>query len=167
MEANYEFAGQPRRLTVRSYNQRMANRVARRAHLNEPAVAVAFTYNNLLTMCIFGLVEDVAKVIPSIGGLVETLISLVSFYFHRIVLVTNERVYVYRDWPFHFPGARLADDARGPGVVRIGSDNQNRLSQLIRRGQLTFRDGTVVYHSPLWIRRAQYVDQEGNIPAGQ
>jgi hypothetical protein len=166
-EANYQLAGQPRRLTITRYNQRMAGRVARRAHLNEPAVAVAFTYNNLLTMCIFGFVEDIAKLIPTLGDLLELIVSLVSFYFHRIVIVTDERVYVYRDWPLHYPGARLAEYKRGPGVVRIGSDRQNGLSRLIRRGQLTFQDGTVVYHSPVWTRRAQYVAQEGNIPAGQ
>lgn len=165
MEANPQFAEQPRRLSVRRYNQRMAGRVARRAKLSDPAVAVAFTYNNLLTMCTFGFVEDVARVIPTIGDLVEMLVSLVSFYFRRIVLVTDERVYVFRDWPFHFPGARLAEYQRGRGVVRIGTDGQSGLSRLIRRGQLTFQDGTVVYHSPLWIRRAQYVAQEGNIPA--
>src|SRR5580693_7370362 len=97
--------GQPR-ITVSRYNQRMANRVARRAHLGEPAVAVAFTFNNLLTMCIFGVLEDVAKLIPTVGGLLELATSLFSFYFHRIVIVTAGRVYVYRDWPFHYPGKR-------------------------------------------------------------
>jgi hypothetical protein len=163
----YPNADQPRRVTVTRYNQRMANRVARRAHLNEPAVAVAFTFNNLFTMLTFGLVEDVAQLIPSVGQLAELLVSLVSFYFHRIVIVTDERVYLYRDWPLHFPGKRLAVYERGPGVVRIGTDRQGWWSRLIRRGQLTFQDGTVVYHSPIWIRRAQYVAQEGNIPAGR
>lgn len=166
MDPSYQFGGPPRRLTITRYNQRMAQRVARRAHIAEPGVAVAFTYNNLLTMCIFGFIEDIAKVIPTIGDLLELLISLVSFYFHRIVIVTDEGVYVYRDWPFHFPGARLAGFQRAPGVVRIGGDGQNPLSRFIRRGQLTFQDGTVVYHSPLWTRRAQYIAQEGNIPAG-
>lgn len=94
------------------------------------------------------------------------LVALVSFYFHRIVLVTEERVYVFRDWPLHYPGACLAEYLRGAGVVRIGSDRQGGLSRLIRRGQLSFQDGTVVYHSPAWIRRAQYVAQEGNVPSG-
>ena len=160
-------AGPPRHVTITRYNQRMANRVARRAHLNEPAVAVAFTYTNLVTMCIFGFVEDVARLIPTIGGLLELGISLFSFYFHRIVIVTNNRIYLYRDWPFHYPGKRLAEYQRGPGVVRIGSDSGHWLPRIIRRGQLTFHDGTVVYHTPVWIRRARYVAQEGNIPAGQ
>jgi hypothetical protein len=161
----YDPVGQPR-VTVSRYNQRMANRVARRAHLNEPAVAVAFTFNNLLTMLIFGVIEDVAKLIPTVGGLLELATSLFSFYFHRIVIVTTERVYVYRDWPFPYPGKRLAAYERGPGVVRIGSDRQNWWSHMIRRGQLTFQDGTVVYHGILWIRRAQYVAQEANISMG-
>jgi hypothetical protein len=167
MDATPESAGQPRRITVTRYNQRMAGRVARRAHLDEQAVAVAFTFNNLLTMCTFGLAEDVANVIPAIGGLLELGISLVSFYFHRIVIVTDQHVYIYRDWPLHFPGKRLAEYERGPGLVRIGSDRQHWLPRLIRRGELTFQHGTVVYHSPIWIRRAQYVAQEGNIPTGQ
>jgi hypothetical protein len=163
----YPTAGQPRRLDVTRYNLRMANRVARRAHLTEPAVAVAFTFNNLLTLCIFSVIEDVARFIPVIGGLLDLVVSLLSFYFHRIVIVTENYIYVYRDWPFHFPGKRLAQYDRGPGAVRIGSDRQNWFSHLIRRGQLTFHDGTVVYHGILWIRRAQYIVQEGNIPPGQ
>lgn len=156
-----------RRITVNRYNQRMAGRVARRAHLDEPAVAVAFTFNNLLTMCVFGFVEDIVKVVPTIGDLLEIGISLLSFYFHRIVIVTDAHVYVYRDWPLHYPGRQLAAFERAPGLVRIGSSRQGWWSRLIRRGELTFSDGTVVYHSPIWIRRAEYIAQEGNIPPGQ
>lgn len=158
-----------RSLTVRPYNQRMAARVARRADLNEQGVAVAFTFNNLVTMLTFGLVEDVAEFVPAIGGALKLVVSLLSFYFHRIVIVTDQHVYVFRDWPFHFPGKRLATFDRGPGVVGIGSSipNPGWWSRLIRRGQLTFNDGTVVYHGIFWIRRAQYIAQEGNIPAGQ
>jgi hypothetical protein len=163
MEAPYATSAHVRRFEVTGYNERMANRVARRAHLNEHAVCVAFTFNNLLTMFTFGLAEDVAKLIPTVGGLLEMFISLVSFYFHRIVIVTEEHIYVFRDWPFHFPGRRLAAYERGPGVVRIGSERQHWLPRLIRRGQLTFEDGAVVYHSPLWIRRARYVAQEGSV----
>jgi hypothetical protein len=164
---SYQYGDQPRLSTVTGYNQRMATRVARRAHLTEPAVAVAFTYNNLLTMVVFGLVEDVAKIIPTIGDVLELVISVVSFYFHRIVIVTSGHVYIYRDLPFHRPGKRLAEYPRGPGLVRIGSDRTGWLSRVIRRGQLTFSDGTVVYHGIFWIRRAQYVVQEGNLPPGQ
>ena len=166
MESADQTANRVRRFEVTRYNERMANRVARRAHLDEHAVAVAFTFNNLVTMFVFGVIEDVARLIPTVGALLEIVVSLLSFYFHRIVLVTDQHVYVYRDWPLHYPGARLAAFGRGPGVVRIGSDRDHWFPRLIRRGQLTFHDGTVVYHSPFWIRRAQYVAQEGNIGAG-
>lgn len=153
-----------RRYPVRPYNQRMARRIAKRAHLSEEGVAVAFTFNNLLTTLVIGTVEDAARLIPSVGDLIELAVSLLTFYFHRIVLVTDQNVYVYRDWPFHIPGKLLASYSRHPGVVRLGGNPQSGWSRLIRRGQLTFEDGFVVYHGILWIRRAQYINQEANIP---
>lgn len=145
----------------------MAQRVARRAHLDEHAVAVAFTYNNLLTMVVFGVAEDVARFIPAVGGLVDIALSLLSFYFHRIVIVTDDYVYIYRDLPFHFPGRQLSAYRRGPGLVRLGSPYpESAISRFIRRGQLNFNDGMVAYHQFLWIRRARYIEQEGNIPPG-
>ena len=152
---------------VRKYNQRMAQRMARRASLQEQGVAVCFAYNNLATTVTIGLVEDVARLIPSLGDLIELAISLLTFYFHRIVLVTDQNVYVFRDWPFHIPGKQLAAYSRHPGVVRLGSPNPGGFSRFIRRGQLTFEDGQVVYHPIFWIRRAQYIDQEANIPASR
>jgi hypothetical protein len=98
------YAGPP----VRKYNQRMAQRVARRAHVNEQGVAVCFAFNNLLTSILIGVVEDVARFVPTVGSVIELAISLLTFYFHRIVLVTDQNVYVYRDWPFHIPGKQLA-----------------------------------------------------------
>jgi hypothetical protein len=158
-------AGMPglRRYEVRTYNKRMAQRIVRRAHLNEEGIAVAFTFNNLLTTLLIGPVEDVAQFIPSVGPVVEFAISVLTFYFHRIVLVTDEKVYVYRDWPLHIPGRLLATYPRHPGVVRLGGHPQSAWSRFIRRGQLTFEDGFVVYHSILWIRRARYIEQEANI----
>jgi hypothetical protein len=141
----------------------MAHRITRRAHLNEQGVAVAFTYNNLLTMLIVGTLEDVLQLIPSVGDLIELAISLFTFYFHRIVLVTDQNVYVYRDWPFHIPGKLLASYGRRPGVVRLGGKPHSAWSRFIRRGQLTFEDGFVVYHGVIWIRRARYIEQEANI----
>jgi len=152
-----------RSVVVRPYNTRMAQRMAKRAKLPEDGVAVAFTFNNLFTMVVFGIVEDLAKLIPSFGGLIEIAISLVSFYWHRIVLVTDRHVYIYRDLPFHRPGKQLSVFERGPGLVAIGSPKPGWWSRFIRRGQLTFSDGTVAYHGILWIRRARYVAQEGNI----
>ena len=160
---NPSSAGPP----VRRYNQRMAKRVARRAHVNEQGVAVCFAFNNLLTSLLIGVLEDVAGFIPTIGSLIELAISLLTFYFHRIVLVTDENVYVYRDWPFHIPGKQLAVYSRHAGLVKLGSPNPGAFSRFIRRGQLTFEDGYVVFHGFLWIRRAQYIVQEGNSPVGR
>jgi hypothetical protein len=152
---------------VRKYNQRMAQRVARRAHIDEQGVAVCFAFNNLLTSLLIGVVEDIARYIPSVGDAIEMVISILTFYFHRIVLVTDQNVYVYRDWPFHFPGKRLAAYPRHAGLVKLGSPNPGGFSRFIRRGQLTFEDGHVVYHGILWIRRARYIVQEGNNPTGR
>jgi len=150
---------------VRKYNQRMAQRVARRANVNEQGAAVCFAFNNLLTSVLIGVVEDVARYIPTVGALLDMAISIITFYFHRIVLVTDQNVYVYRDWPFHFPGKQLAAYPRHAGLVKLGSPNPGGFSRFIRRGQLTFEDGHVVYHGILWIRRAQYIVQVGNSPA--
>src|SRR3984957_8313927 len=156
------YAGPP----VRKYNQRMAQRVAKRAHVNEQGGAVCFAFNNLLTSLLIGVVEDVARFVPTVGSLIALAIGLLTFYFHRIVLVTDQNVYVYRDWPFHFPGKQLAAYSRHPGLVSIGSPNAGSFSRFIRRGQLNFEDGLVVYHSIIWIRRAKYIAQRGNSPAG-
>jgi hypothetical protein len=152
---------------VRRYNQRMANRIARRANVNEQGVAVCFAYNNLLTALVIGAVDDVVKLIPTIGDLIDLAISVLTFYFHRIVLVTDQSVYVYRDWPFHIPGKQLAAYPRHAGLVTLGSPNPGAFSSFIRRGQLNFEDGHVVYHSILIIRRAKYIVQTGNSPAGR
>jgi hypothetical protein len=152
---------------VRKYNQRMARRVAKRAHVNEQGVAVCFAFNNLLTSLLIGVVEDIAQFVPTVGALVNLAIGLLTFYFHRIVLVTDQNVYVYRDWPFHIPGKQLAAYPRHAGLVKLGSPNTGGFSTFIRRGQLTFEDGHVVYHGILWIRRAQYIVQEGNSPVGR
>ena len=154
-------------LPVRKYNRRMAQRMVRRAHLNEQGVAVCFAYNNLLTTVLIGTVEDIVQFVPTVGDLIELAISILTFYFHRIVLVTDQNVYVFRDWPFHFPGKQLAAYPRHVGVVKLGSPNPGGFSRFIRRGQLNFEDGLVVYHSILWIRRAKYIVLVGNSPAGR
>ena len=160
--------GNPRSadLPVRKYNQRMAQRMAKRARVGEQGVAVAFAYNNLATTLVVGVIEDITRFIPTVGGLIDMAISILTFYFHRIVLVTDEKVYVFRDWPFHLPGKELAAYSRHAGVVRLGSPYPGGFSRFIRRGQLTFEDGHVVYHGILWIRRARYIAQEANIPPG-
>ena len=161
-------AGRP--YTVRPYNQRMARRVARRAHVEgEGAVAVAFTFNNLATTVILSVIVDVLKYVPIIGTYLDLAVSILAFYFHRIVLVTDQNVYVFRDWPLHFPGKLLMKQERGPGVVALGapSPSSSSFMRFIRRGQLTFQDGTIVYHSFIFIRRARYIAQEANLPAGR
>lgn len=142
----------------------MARRIAKRAHVGEQGVAVCFAFNNLFTTVVIGVVEEAARFIPTVGGLIELAISILTFYFHRIVLVTEQNVYVFRDWPLHIPGKRLAAYSRHAGVVRLGSQNPGRFSRFIRRGQLTFDDGHVVYHGIIWIRRAKYIAQEANNP---
>lgn len=157
-----------REYTVRPYNRRMASRIARRAHLGgEEAVAVAFTFNNLGTMLAFSVIEDAARFVPAIGALIDLAISILGFYFHRIVLVTDQNVYVFRDRPFHFPGKLLMKQQRGPGVVRLGAPGASSFMRFIRRGQLSFEDGTIVYHSVIFIRRARYIAQEADLPPGQ
>jgi hypothetical protein len=145
----------------------MAQRMARRAHIDEQGVAVCFAYNNLLTSVLIGVVEDVVRYVPTVGAVLEMAIGILTFYFHRIVLVTDQNVYVFRDWPFHFPGKQLAVYPRHVGLVRLGSPNPGGFSKVIRRGQLTFDDGQVVYHGILWIRRAKYVVQLGNSSAAK
>ena len=158
---------QQRQYPVRPYNQRMAKRVARRAHVEgEGAVAVAFTFNNLGTMLTLGLIEDAARFIPVFGSFADLAFSLLGFYFHRIVLVTEQNVYVFRDLPFHIPGKLMLQEARRPGVVQIGSPTSGAFMRFIRRGQLTFEDGTIAFHTILYIRRARYVAQEANLPPG-
>ena len=115
-------------LPVRRYNQRMAQRVARRAHLDEQGVAVCFAFNNLLTSLLIGVVEDIAQYVPTIGDVIELAIGVLTFYFHRIVLVTDQNVYVYRDWPFHMPGKQLATYSRHAGLVKLGQPARGRFS---------------------------------------
>ncbi|HWD69869.1 MAG TPA: hypothetical protein VG293_06710 [Solirubrobacteraceae bacterium] len=156
-----------REYSVRPYNQRMARRVARRAHVDgEGAMAVAFAFNNLATMLTLGVIEDVIRFVPIIGAYVDFALSILGFYFRRIVLVTDESIYVFRDLPFHMPGRLLLKHQRGPGVVQLGAPASGSFMRFMRRGQLTFQDGTIVYHSVVFIRRARYIAQEANLPAG-
>ena len=128
---------------------------------------MCFAFNNLLTSVLIGVVEDVVRYVPAFGDAIELAIGTLTFYFHRIVLVTDQNVYVYRDWPFHFPGKQLAAYPRHAGLVKLGSPYPGAFSGFIRRGQLTFEDGHVVYHGILWIRRAAYIVQTGNSPSGR
>lgn len=117
--------------------KRMARRYARRANIGEEAVTISFGFSSLVIAVISGLLEELPYV-----GLVS---GLLFFYFHRTVLVTDQHVYVYRDLPFHQPGKRLAQYPVGPNTV-------SRV-----RGKLTFSDGHVVWHSPIFAWRVRQV----------
>jgi hypothetical protein len=118
--------------------KRMAGRYARRAKIaGEEPVTISFGFSSLVIALISGVLEELPYV-----GLVS---GLLFFYFHRTVLVTDTHVYVYRDLPFHQPGARLAEYPVGAGTVtRV-------------RGKLTFSDGHVVWHAPFFAWRVRQV----------
>ena len=121
-----------------SKRKRMAGRYARRAKISgEEAVTISFGFSSLVIAIIAGLLEE----LPYVG----LPIALLFFHFHRTVLVTDQHVYVYRDLPFHRPGAQLRQYPLGPDTVtRV-------------RGKLTFSDGQIVWHSPLFAWRVRQV----------
>ena len=118
--------------------KRMALRYARRAKISgEEATTISFGFSSLAIAIVAGVLEA----LPYVG----LLFALLFFHFHRTVLVTDKHVYVYRDLPFHQPGAQLGRYALGPNTVtRV-------------RGKLTFSDGQVVWHSPLFAWRVSQV----------
>jgi hypothetical protein len=146
-------------MKVRRYNQRMASRIAKRAGLNEPGVAVSFGFNSWVALLILGLFEDLP--LPYVG----LIVSIVAFAWHRIVLVTETNVYVMRDWPFHYPGKIIGQYTRGPGVTTLGATHRSGLVRFLLRGQLQFQDGLSVYHSFWFIKRSQYIQAEANSAA--
>ena len=118
--------------------KRMAGRFARRAKISgEEAVTISFGFSSLAVALVAGVLEE----LPYVG----ILFALLFFYFHRTVLVTDQAVYVYRDLPFHIPGERL-------GRYPLGPHTLTRV-----RGKLTFSDGQVVWHSPLFAWRVKQV----------
>lgn len=118
--------------------RRMAQRyVGRTGIMNEEGVTIAFGFSSLRIAIISGLLEE----LPYIG----ILLGLAFFHFHRTVLVTDKHAYIYRDLPFHRPGEELGRYDLGPNTVtRV-------------RGKLTFSDGQVVWHSPLFAWRIRQV----------
>ena len=118
--------------------KRMAGRYLRRTGIPaEEAVTISFGFSSLAVALAAGLVEE----LPYVGF----VFALLLFHFHRTVLVTDRHVYVYRDFPFHHPGAQL-------GKYELGPDTVTRV-----RGKLTFSDGQVVWHSPLFAWRVRQV----------
>jgi hypothetical protein len=116
----------------------MAARYARRAKISdEEGVTISFGFSSLWVAVIAGVLEE----LPYVGF----ALALLLFHFHRTVLVTDRQVHVFRDLPFHRPGERLSEYPLGPDtVMRI-------------RGKLTFSDGLVVWHSPLFAWRVRQV----------
>ncbi len=118
--------------------KRMAGRYARRAKISgEEGVTISFGFSSLTVAVIAGVLEE----LPYVGF----ALALLFFHFHRTVLVTSQHVYVFRDLPFHRPGKRL-------GEYPLGPDTATRV-----RGKLTFSDGRVVWHSPLFAWRVRQV----------
>jgi hypothetical protein len=129
--------------------QRMAARYVRRTGIvNEGAITISFGFSSFPMAIVAGVLEE----IPYVG----ILVALAFFHFHRTVLVTDKHVYVYRDLPFHQPGKQL-------GMYPLGHDTVTRI-----RGKLTFSDGQVVWHSPLFAWRVRKVEEAvyaGRTPA--
>jgi hypothetical protein len=121
-----------------SRRKRMARRYVRRAKISgEEGVTISFGFSSLTVAVIAGVLEE----LPYVG----LVFALLFFHLHRTALVTDQHVYVFRDLPFHQPGARLAQYPLGPGTVtRV-------------RGKLTFSDGIVVWHSPILAWRVRQV----------
>jgi hypothetical protein len=121
-----------------SNRKRMAGRYLRRTKIEgEEGVTISFGFSSLAIAILAGVLED----LPYLG----IVFGLLFFHFHRTVLVTDKHVYVYRDLPFHRPGARL-------GQYPHGSETLTR-----KRGKLTFSDGQLVWHSPLFAWRVRQV----------
>jgi hypothetical protein len=118
--------------------KRMAGRYARRAKVSgEEGVTISFGFSSLAIAIVAGILEE----LPYVGF----ALALLFFHFHRTVLVTDRHAYVFRDLPFHQPGERLGEYPLGAGTVtRV-------------RGKLTFSDGQVVWHSPLFAWRVRQV----------
>lgn len=123
--------------------KRMARRMAKRAGITgEEAVTVSFGFSSLPAAIVISILDE----LPYIG----LIASLVTFGLHRFVLVTDKQTYVFRGRPFHRPGRVLAQYPLGPDTVAR------------RRGKLTFSDGLIVWHSPLFTFRAEAVQEAAN-----
>jgi len=118
--------------------KRMAGRYAKRANVSaEEGVTISFGFSSLAIAVTAGLLEELPYLGPGL--------AMLFFHFHRTVLVTDQHVYVFRDLPFHRPGEQLSEYPLGPDTVtRV-------------RGKLTFSDGRVVWHSPLFAWRVRQV----------
>jgi hypothetical protein len=118
--------------------KKMAQRYVKRTNIaGEEGVTISFGYVSLLMAIVCGIVEE----FPYVGA----AFALGFFRYHRTVLVTDHHVYIFRDLPFHRPGAMLGEYEHGPDTVtRV-------------RGKLTFSDGQVVWHAPIFAWRVKQV----------
>jgi hypothetical protein len=123
----------------------MAGRMASRAGINEEGRAVAFSYSSGWAALLFGIGEEIAGEIPL--PFLPLLLTIISFHWHRIILVTDQRTYLLQAKMFHRPGAVLGTYWHGPGsITRV-------------RGKLTFADGQVAYHVPISAWRMKAIAQ--------
>ena len=96
--------------------KRMAARYARRAKISsEEGVTISFGFSSLAVAIIAGVLEE----LPYVG----IVAALLFFHFHRTVLVTDRHAYVFRDLPFHQPGARLGEYPRGAAPSRASAES--------------------------------------------
>lgn len=126
--------------------QRMAERMVKRAGISgENGVTVSFGFSSLAGAIVISLLDE----LPYIG----LVMTFLTFGVHRIVLVTDQNTYVFRDRPFHRPGEVLGTYPHGSGEISR------------KRGKLSFPDGQVVWHSPLFAGRAKRVADAANVAA--
>jgi hypothetical protein len=116
--------------------------MAKRAGISEPGVTCSFGFQSLPAAIIVGFLDE----LPYVG----LVLTFLTFGVHRLVLVTDQSTYIFKGKPFHRPGAVL-------GTYPVGSGAVSRV-----RGKLTFSDGQVVWHSPLFAARAKRVEEAAN-----
>ena len=128
--------------------KRMAQRMVRRAGIEgEEGMAVAFGFKSLWAAIVISLLDE----LPYVG----LIMTFVTFPLHRILLATDKHTYVFSGRPFHRPGDKLAEYANAPGTATLGQG-------FISRGQVTFNDGHVVWHSPFFAWRLRAVIEVTN-----
>lgn len=131
--------------------KRMAQRMVGRAGIQgEEGIAVAFGFKSLLAALLVSALEE----LPYVG----ILATFLTFPLHRIVLATDKHTYVFSARPWHRPKDKLAEYANAPGTATLGQG-------FLSRGQVTFNDGHVVWHSPFFAWRIRAVVDETNSSA--
>jgi hypothetical protein len=125
--------------------KRMAERMVRRTGIQgEEGVTVSFGFKSLISALLLSAMDEFPFGIGLVG-------SMFLFRWHRIVLVTDQHTYVYKSKMFHRPGEVIGQYPHGPGAF------------MRRRGKLTFPDGQIVWHSPLFAFRVKRVAQAAGV----